>query len=126
MREGGCVRVSRSNFNKIYVPLELLATFNHSIPLIHESRMSFSCFFLSHESLPSLRVTHKLFAPSLDCEVIGPLLCRNRVSFKKNVPFYFPYCEAESGNTLVKEVLRKTVAQVARGRIHIHLSLSVV
>ena len=39
---------------------------------------------------------------------------------------YFHYCEAESGNTPVKELLRKTAAQVARGHIRIHLSLSVV
>ena len=44
----------------------------------------------------------------------------------KNVHFYFHYCEAESGNTPVKELLRKTAAQVARGHIRIHLSLSVV
>ena len=57
-----------------YVPIELLAAVNHSMPLIHESRFSFSCFSLSRKFSSSLRVTHKPFAPSLQCELIASKL----------------------------------------------------
>ena len=66
-RQGHFVLVSRTNFNKIHIPLTLLTAFSHTFSKNHKSRMSFNFFFfhVADKFLPLLRVMHKPSLPSV-------------------------------------------------------------
>ena len=91
---GGCSRFTRRFCKKFHFLLILLAAFNHRVT----NRVSlYSCFSSVTQSFAFVTFTHNPFPPTLDCELIAPLLRRNWVLLmKKKNHFYLHYCEAES------------------------------